>query len=87
MIMYLYVHEYTYVCACRQTCMSINVYMHVCRHTYMNPYVFVDDECRQTCMYICMDVWYRQNFMYVCAYIYTCILAYSVIPGNMSFNQ
>ena len=39
----------------------MNVYMHVCRHTYMNLYIFGwMDGSRQTCIYAWMDE-YRQN--------------------------
>ena len=56
---------------------SIYVYMHVCRHSYINLYVWMYvgkhvcmpgwiDICRTACMYVCM---------YVCMCTYTYIHA------------
>ena len=54
---YMCVHVYMYVGGIHG---STHVYMHVCRHTYMNLYICVDGQMsvgRYLCKYACMDGW------------------------------
>ena len=50
-------HVYASMCACSRPAgmhESMHVYMHVCKHKYMNLYVYMDG-CLQACMYVYMD--------------------------------